>query len=265
MTDTTEGRAATACESRILCEGYYDRALWSGWLKHREFKSLRRESDKIYDPWRRQVTRGHYAFLTPSDHFVRIVPCHGKENLGKVLQSDLKGIETHPIKNLIVNWDADTPDNHGGDDGRFRKSIDTAIDNALNQVSSFKVKRKTDDWIVSGGEIETRVSLVVWKTSDSASDFLPGKQTLERLVCAAICEAYPERGQEVAKWLQSRTNPPASNPKEFSWSHMAGWYAERGGEAFYSAMWEDPSIVKALEKRLKENGSWSVADKLLDS
>ncbi len=114
------------------------------------------------------------------------------------------------------------------------------------------------------GEIEvdsgaTKVALVQWEASDPPRPGLPDQQTLERLVCAAVIAAYPPRANAVQNWLASRPQPPAANPKEHAWSHMAGWYAEQGCEAFYVNIWQDPAIANQLELRLRASGAWQIA------
>jgi acetyl-CoA carboxylase alpha subunit len=50
--------------------------------------------------------------------------------------------------------------------------------------------------------------------------------------------------------------------KEFAWSHMAGWYAELGPEAFYSHLWKNADVAAELTKRLKETSAWRIAETL---
>ncbi len=89
---------------------------------------------------------------------------------------------------------------------------------------------------------------------------MPTQQTLERLVSAALLAAYPARAKPLQDWLDSRPLPPATDPKEHAWSHMAGWYAQYGCEAFYSNLWNDPQIVSQLESRLRLSGAWQIVE-----
>jgi hypothetical protein len=91
---------------------------------------------------------------------------------------------------------------------------------------------------------------------------VPLKQTLERLTCASVCAAYPARPGAVETWLAQRPEAPAADHKAYAWSFMAGWYSERGCEAFYSSLWDDPLIAKELEQRLKASGAWRIAEEL---
>jgi hypothetical protein len=108
------------------------------------------------------------------------------------------------------------------------------------------------------------VSLVRWEASDPTIDGLQNRHTLERLVCAALVAAYPDRGPAVQSWLDSRPGGPQGGPKEFGWSYMAGWYAEFGCEAFYRNLWRDEQVVAELQSRLAECGARRVAEALAD-
>src|SRR5262249_972525 len=106
------------------------------------------------------------------------------------------------------------------------------------------------------------ISIIFWRAEDPAADHLPGQQTLERLVCAALCEAYPDRAAAVATWLASRPLAPPAGPKEHAWSHMAGWDGEHNCDDFYQAVWRDARVVAQLERRLRASGSYRVVEAL---
>jgi hypothetical protein len=112
----------------------------------------------------------------------------------------------------------------------------------------------------------TQVFLVRWEVNDAVAVGLPNQQTLERLVCAALVAAYPDRGSTVQTWLDSRQNPPANapatEPKEFAWSYMAGWYAGHNCEDFYCSLWREPKVAAELESRLRSSGAWQIAKAL---
>ena len=44
---------------------------------------------------------------------------------------------------------------------------------------------------------------------------------------------------------------------------MAGWYAERGSENFFEAVWEDEKVRAALLDRLERSGAKAVLDAVL--
>lgn len=44
---------------------------------------------------------------------------------------------------------------------------------------------------------------------------------------------------------------------------MAGWYADRGCDAFWRALWEDPQLVGALQRLLEPSGVWHAVEALV--
>lgn len=92
----------------------------------------------------------------------------------------------------------------------------------------------------------------------------PVQQTLERLVCAAVTAAHPDRGPAVQAWLDSRPDASEAGPKEFGWSHMAGWYADAACEGFYRILWSDRQVVAELRSRLEHSGGWQIAEVLAE-
>ena len=98
----------------------------------------------------------------------------------------------------------------------------------------------------------------------SPHDERPDKQTLERLVCTSICEAYPDRTPAVRAWLDSRPDPPEGlDHKAHAWSHMAGWFAENGCDDFFKALWRDDRVRVVLERRLRAEGAWDLVTALV--
>lgn len=161
------------------------------------------------------------------------------------------------LRHVVVNWDADTPTDVGGDESRFTDSLETAVKKVDTEAKPDANRRR---WTLGeGNAAQTTVSLVVWKTDDEPASGLPQKQTLERLVSAAIREAYPERAEEVHRWLRSRTDPPEPNPKDYSWSYMAGWNSEAGCESFLAQIWKDELVAASLKTRLEASGAWDIA------
>lgn len=253
-------------QSVILCEGYHDRAFWAGWLPHlgctdpgKPPPGSTRRIDVI-DPAGKRVSRGEFGFRSRSDRFIRIVPCHGKTNIRPAALLRLHRREVSPpLERLVFNVDADVPV-----DG-----AETAT--GIRQQDVLALARECDQQakIDANGDIEldggtTRVSLVRWGADDEAGDGLPNKQTLERLVCAAIVAAYPDRAGAVQTWLKARPSPPKANVKEYAWSYMAGWYAEHGCQSFYSNLWTDAAIAAELQSRLEAAGAWRVGEALAE-
>ena len=236
-------------ERIVLCEGYHDRAFWRGALEH--FGCIDRGAiagggrKPVLDLSGRVVARGNFGLYTPSGHFVRVRPCGGDRSLVLAeLKTLLQRLATQPIERFIVNIDDD------GDvrTDNKRNSFPEAVRNATASVAAGVIEDANGDLIFG----ETRVSATAWWTGEAHSPALPWKQTLERMVAAALDAAYPGRGMVVGQWLAGTPGKDGSKPH--AWSHMAGWYADHGCEGFYRFVWNDPAVVTQLKTRLEGCG-----------
>ena len=232
-------------ESVVLCEGFYDRAFWKGWLLHLNCQDARkRRSDGTYDdaidPFGKTVPRGQFGFHSPLGKFIRLEACNGDKNVRKAARRRLKQHSTQPLQHLIMNVDLDTAADDAAATDRGRKDLREWLDHIVEPA------------LRADGVTAT---VVDWSAPDPPTTALPAKQTLERLVCAAISEVFPERARAVDHWLLHRPAPPPLEPKAFAWSHMAGWYATDGCDEFYQKVWRDIKLAQALTKRLGETGA----------
>jgi len=245
-----------AAQSIILCEGVYDRAFWKGWLTRLGCTKQQR------DPFGNEV-KGHFGFDTPTGRFVRVVPCFGKNKLLPLIELELKGRTTKPIEWFIANLDSDAAHD---DDGTARRGrVQSVLERFHRQGAVREVG--SHQYALEDG---TKLGIALWEAQDRAHPELPAKQTLERLVCAAMRSAFPARATAVESWLAQRPEPEASgcsprHEKAFAWSYMAGWYAERGCDEFYQAVWADDAVVHALEPRLRHAGVWQLVEALVAS
>jgi len=245
--------SADPVESVILCEGYHDRAFWSGFLESagwRDARPLRGgRLGSAVDPFGKSVGGGDYAFLSPTGAFLRIRPCHGVSRVLTQMGTRLKQRSTEAVDHLIVNLDSDAGEEDL--DVAARENVARAVRSRIR--SQIPAMVETDDGDVLLDEGRTRISIVLWSTPDRPSSDLPEKQTLERLVCAALRDAHPERAQSVATWLAARPSPPAPGPKSYkslSWAHMAGWYPEHGCDDFFRLVCRagEPAAIKLRER-----------------
>jgi hypothetical protein len=201
------------------------------------------------------VEKGQYYYRSPTNNGIRVIPCHGKQKMRTVLRTRIEGRATVPFARIILNVDGDT-----NADGTPSNAADLSRESITNLVR----KIDPDLALTSDGSLridsgESEISLIRWEVADQAAQGLPNQQTLERLVCAAMVDAYPERAVSVQKWLDQRPFPPSPGVKEYAYSYMAGWYAENGCDDFYRCLWDDPQIVEALKARLEESGAWKIA------
>ncbi|MFH1921347.1 MAG: hypothetical protein ABIP48_15890 [Planctomycetota bacterium] len=259
-------------ESVILCEGYHDRAFWGGLLEHLGCTDPGKRPGKtgrasVLDPWGDPVVRGHFGYRSKSDRFVRIFHCGGKRNVLREAQNRLREegnrvrqrASLGRLARLVITVDPDVNADGSGVETGFRQQD---LRSLVSEFDSSATENTEGDILLFGGA--TAVSLVRWEASDPPGPGLPNQQTLERLVCAAVLAAYPDRGAAVQSWLDSRPKGPEAGPKEFAWSHMAGWYAEHACEAFYRAVWNDAQVAGELETRLRQSGAWRVAEALAE-
>ena len=250
-------------ESVILCEGYHDRAFWAGWLTHLGCTDLGVRADgarrcKVYDPGNDLVKRGEYAYRSRSGRFLRVVPCSGKNNVPRMAESRLNDRRDKALAHLVLNVDSDQI--AAWLDDPARTTVEPTDVGRVVETFGTVEENGNGDLVLDGGTI---VSAVCWEAGDPPTAGLPAQQCLERLVCAALVAAYPRRGPAVTNWLDSRPDAPVAGPKEFAWSHMAGWYAEYGSETFFRKLWLDASAVAELQPRLTACGAWRVAETLV--
>jgi len=167
------------------------------------------------------------------------------------MSTRLKERSTQTVDHLIVNMDTDADDEDL--DVTSRENVARAVRARIRLQVPTMVELEDGDVLLDDGR--SRISIVLWSTPDPPSSDLPQKQTLERLVCAALRDAHPERARSVAEWLAARPSPPAASPKSyksFSWSHMAGWSPEHGCDDFFRLVCRtgEPAESKLRERLL---------------
>ena len=263
MTDTSA--AATVRNERfILCEGYDDRAFWAAWLKRLGCKRAPGKTpipggrEFVYGPDGKELPPGHFGYLSRNGAFLTLVPCYGKDNIPRELRLRLQQRDTKPIDRVVVNVDPDTPIDVGL--GASVAPIWNEIDAVVRFADAAAVARDDGQWDVGS----TTVSLVCWGVEALTAPGIPDIQTLERLVCASIVQAYPGRGENVQQWLSSREAGPPAGPKHFAWSYYAGWFADHGTGDYYRCIWDDPNIAGPLEQHLRASGAWAVAEAMAE-
>ena len=97
-------------ETRILCEGYHDRAFWKGWLLYLGCSDAAFKPGpgvKARDPWKKPVAGGHFAYHSKSGGFLRVVPFSGKTNVLPEAKARLDLRVTRPLPRLVINIDPD--------------------------------------------------------------------------------------------------------------------------------------------------------------
>lgn len=124
------------------------------------------------------------------------------------------------------------------------------------------VVRHGNEWLAPSG---TRVHLILWSSVGKDEIGVPGPQTLERIVCSAIMESSRQRAAAVQRWLDARPDAPGTSPKAYCWSYMAGWFADRGCEAFLSGLWDDAALATILTGHMGTCGALATIEALESS
>ncbi len=241
-------------ETVILCEGYHDRAFWAGLLEDAGYEDARPKRANgsrgpAIDPFQKSVGGGDYAFRSTAGHFVRVRPCLGASKVPDRMKERLAQRATAPLAHLIVNLDTDASD--VDDDSITRGTLGHSIRHRIRAMARDAFDEPTGDILID--DKSTRISIVLWSAPDPASPDLPEKQTLERLVCAALRDAYPDRSRAVADWLSTRPSPPSLVSKSYkshAWLHMGAWYPEHGCDDFYRHVWRPGPVREALRNRM---------------
>jgi hypothetical protein len=246
----------TPREGVVLVEGFSDRAFVKGTLEYLGCKSPAiRQGAKITDIWGEHLGAGQFALRTRSEQALRIAPAKGRDNILRTAKGWLRQRDNELRTPMLLLFDADV---RAADGSRIASALSyQGIRDSLIQAGC------SEDSPNNFSLEQCRISIGFWSCNDPASEFLPDVQCLERLVIASIVAAYRDRAAPVKQWLASRPNPPESrSPKEFSWSHMAGWYADDGCDEFFQGIWRDEKIAAQLQQRLTDNGTWGILESL---
>jgi len=205
------------------------------------------------------VAGGEYAFASPAGEFIRVKPCHGASLVLEAARARLKNRGQKLLANLVINYDAD----------EFADRQNPTAGDAIH-IRVFAMLREFDPaaaaldatrFQIDSGATEAHVAK--WSATDGPGPGLPHQQSLERLICAAVLEAYPSRGIPVDAWLKSRPEPPAAHPKEHLFSFLAGWYADAGSyEGLIERLWADAVVSTAILRRLDASGVLAVAKRI---
>jgi hypothetical protein len=239
--------------SVVLCEGFYDRAFWYGMLQHLGCR-FEREIANLSAPTNYRKAGGEYDGNTANANFVALRPIGGIKNTKRTLESVIRELPKMAWDNIVICVDSDLDATKAGTNSWAMTDIQKWVAGVSPDIET----AVTADGVLELNGGSTKVFLVYWETADAPSEGIPNQQTLERLVCAAMKEVYPERADEVQKWLNTRTNPPSTAMKEFSWSYMAGWYSEVGCETFYELIWKDENLRNAIIGRLEQKVYWGI-------
>ena len=249
-------------ESVVLVEGYDDRDFWRGLLL------------RLGCTPQKDAPRSHhgqspaFTFGTPSGALIRVLPyrqqaaiptvAEGAE-LSAITRLKLKERSHKPMRRLILAPDADT-----------HPTLETArksVRELVNAACPGAVEDEHGDFAIDGGSLLVSTVFVDAEAARNGEGGLPvgtpAQPALEQLVCAALCQVHPERGEAVARWLSGRPSPLGKDHKAHAWSFYAGWSTAHGTGDFYGSLWRDDDVATALERLLRAQGAWRVMSSLL--
>jgi hypothetical protein len=236
----------------LVIDSYHDRAFLQGWLTARQWVSCK---DEPYAPLGKRVAgAGQFAFHLPPVGWLRIVPALGKSNVRETARRELESARTRPTRCIALVWDDDSVDERSA-------SNNPAFRDWAGALGATPIPG-TEHFLFEGGQIATQLCALVLSAPDAQIAHLPPQQTLERLACAAIADAYPARASHVHAWITGRPSPPDGEKahKTHAASHMAGWFSSHGYEDFFRTLWSDATIRAALERRLDTIGATRVLE-----
>ncbi|NJL30552.1 MAG: hypothetical protein HC898_02360 [Phycisphaerales bacterium] len=239
-------------ETYVLCEGYHDRAFWAGALS---YLKCNRPEQKVKDPWGKLVVSGQFGYTTPGNHFIRITPVSGNGSILHFARQRINRRNVDKVDRIVMCIDSDL---------LLDEFSVSHTDSNNNELLAW-TRQIDSDAIEEGAYIRlkdgTMVNLIEWKTtSTEAGHGVPGKQTLERIICSALAATFPQRAYDVQQWLDSRHEKPGkSSAKEHAFSYLAGWFADSGSyEGAIAQWWNDPNIREHIIAELEKTGIWSI-------
>ena len=240
----------------VLCEGIHDTAFWGGALAR---LGATKGARSPYSAESRGYSSRNGAFIEFRQK--------GRKPSWSDLTQELIGAATRATSEIVLCVDLDLE----GDAPDFVQARKDRKKNLLEVAAGIQLiegKKHSDCWdkdtlsaVFPLALQSTRVSMALWGAAGGAAAGIPQKQTLERLVCAAVVAAYPATARPVSDWLAGRPEPPCRSGHEhkaYAASYMAGWYAGRDYQGFFQAVWEDAKIAAQLETLLQATGAWDV-------
>jgi hypothetical protein len=203
--------------------------------------------------WPREVdrylgtrARGAYTYLAADRRrCVRVSPYQNDESWRAALKRCLDGRETAtglPLAAVVVNLDAD---NQPGEPSPVTASTLGAW---LEQHGHGPAEPLPHGVRLADG---VEVHLAIWRSSAPPDAKLPSKQTLERMICAALLETRPTWVESSTGWLSQRPEPQGKLHKVHAAALFAGWYADDGWDYFFRGLWSDEVVASALRRQLQ--------------
>jgi hypothetical protein len=237
-------------EALVLCEGYWDRSFWKGWLQ--KLGCTQTPAAALAAAGHR--SQGAHSWTSPTGLLIHVRPCHGVDAVKQEANLLLRALDRKPLRRLVINLDPD------GTDGAALESLRDSVRNLVRRCGRAARQTPEGDHELDGG---LTLSLVPWYVPAPVLEGVPTQQALEQLACAALAAVHGSWARSVHEWLAQRPEPQGPLAKAHAWSYMAGWYADRGCDAFYERLWDEVPVAAELERLLRASGAWRVAESLV--
>jgi hypothetical protein len=241
----------------ILCEGYDDRSFLAGWLSRAGatdcFAKRGERKVALRDPWGRELRNGKFLFESPTGRPILIQPCHGISRIQVAAEEYLSNQATRPFSTLIVNLDGDSEAGNANESSLDR--IRTIIEKVTGRHPGRSLPFEVD---------QIKVWPLIWRADDPPNTpGVPNKQTLERLITAALAEVDPEKAASVTRWLKDLPTGSESG-KSVAKSYDAKWFTPKFDD-IYRAVWSEKAVAEALERRLRECGAEQTVSQIAEN
>lgn len=251
-------------EVLVLVEGFDDRGFWAGLLLRAfgcvEPGGFTAEEKSRLRPVLHGKYKGAFVYLTSCRRrVVRVMPYQTQAPAGlyRLLDLELSGRTTRsgpPLTAVIVNADQDA------DAGTPLPRGPADLQSWLATKGHGPVAPLPRGARLPDG---TEVHLATWHAPDPPAEDLPAKQTLERIVCAALRDVVPAWNASAHAWLGERPDARGPDHKARAATLWAGWFADGGWGGFHERLWTDGVIAAALRTRLEATGVWALVDALV--
>lgn len=217
----------TDCVTWLIVEGFGDRAFFAALLRRQGWVDAGGPGKPRPRLRGRQVSGGRFLLRHGSAELV-VVPAQGTGKRMSAVERNLHATDCQPGDRVLRIRDDDT-------DSADEPGTPTDAPPAASDLPTEELRLTCPD------------------PSDPR---LPEKQTLERLVVAALLAVHGDRVSSVRNWLDQRPDPAGPDHKASAWTCYAGWLTDHCPGDLFRAVWDEEPVAAALEDRLKQTEVW---------
>lgn len=226
----------------VLCEGYTDMTFVGELLVSGFGASVAGDALWGGTPLR----RGQHGYQTPHGDLLVVDQTRNVREMGKVSRLFLGRVTTRPFDRLILIADDDTE----GRDGHATHA---------DRVDAVRALAREIAPVVE-------VTGLSWRCDDPPRDGVPEVQTLERLVCAALLDRWPDRAPAVQAFLDAEpAGPERRRAKGFFLAHAGKWFPAKEPSGVLKLVAGSEDLRARVEARLRATGGWDVLQRVVNA